>query len=192
MASGARHLRERYPHSTTIDAHGRICPRWDSNSVLNGSTQEVECTNPQHPNAFRRCIRVCTSFIPVLVLCLLPTGALLTWGRITTPPSESVASSSRPRVLLSALLVALGPVIRIPPQFQDPPRLEPPLRDSMEPAGYSSGVLARGPSSHTRGGTPHRDRDRVDTPLSRFWAHSWPLIASRHAAPHRFSARSPS
>ena len=26
---------------------------------------------------------------------------------------------------LSALLVALGPGIRIPPQFQDPPRLEP-------------------------------------------------------------------
>ena len=38
---------------------------------------------------------------------------------------------------LSALLVALGPVIRIPPQFQDPPRLEP-SSGLMEPAGDSA------------------------------------------------------
>ena len=52
---------------------------------------------------------------------------------------------------LSVLLVALGPIIRIPPQFQDPPRLEssPGL---MEPTGDSAW---RPRCHHTRFGCHH-------------------------------------
>ena len=93
---------------------------------------------------------------------------------------------------LSALLVALGPVIRIPPQFQDPPRLEP-SSGSMEPAGDSAwrppiAITLASAAITPAESLPHRDHDRdcTDLPaalMSHASRHSWPLIASRHSWP---------
>ena len=87
---------------------------------------------------------------------------------------------------LSALLVALGPVIRIPPQFQDPPRLEP-SPGSMEPTGDSAwrplAITLASAAITPAESLPHRDhdRDRADRPAalrSHASGLSWPLIAS--------------
>ena len=90
---------------------------------------------------------------------------------------------------LSALLVALGPVIRIPPQFQDPPRLEPssarwnpPVTQLGAPVAITLASAAITPMESL----PRRARDRADR-LTALTSH-----ASRHLAPHRFSTPGPS